>query len=273
MEEGWVKLYRKFLDWEWHTSPETVSLLLHLILMANHEDKKWEGITIKRGQLVTTRDNLSETTGLSVQTIRTCINRLKSTNEITSTSTNKYTIITISNYDRYQAREDCNQPALQPALQPTTNQQLTNNNKNVRNILYSTQENAPAYAREDWRFISSVRRSVLGNDPDKIAEYKKEIFRKEVSALAEKVGMDRQQQEDFVSWWTERSPGQEKIRAEFEVAFDMESRMRSWMKREKPRSRQVTTQPKSRMDQFEENMKFINDFFDGQYTTSNPDEQ
>ena len=85
--------------------------------------------------------------------------------------------------------------------------------------------------------------------------------------------MDRQQQEDFVSWWTERSPGQEKIRAEFEVAFDMESRMRSWMKREKPRSRQVTTQPKSRMDQFEENMKFINDFFDGQYTTSNPDEQ
>lgn len=272
MEEGWVKLYRKFLDWEWHTSPETVSLLFHLILMANHEDKKWQGKTIKRGQLVTTRDYLAEVTGLSVQKVRTCLSRLKSTGELTSTSTNKNTIITISNYDRYQAREECNQPANQPTLQPTTNQQLTNNNKNEKNIYNSTLVNAPACTREDWRFISSVRRSVLGNDKDKIADYKKEIFRKEVSALADTVGMNGQQQEDFVSWWTERSPGNEKIRAEFEIAFDMESRMRSWMKRERPKTYQAQSQPKSRMDQFEENMKFINDFFDGQQP-STPDEQ
>lgn len=130
--KGWIKAYRTLLEWEWHTDPNMVSLWMHLLMLANYEDKRWRGITIKRGQLVTGRKALSEITGISEQSIRTCLERLKSTNEITIKTTNKYSIITICEFDNYQDTEELNnQPTNQLANQqltnnqPTTNQQLT----------------------------------------------------------------------------------------------------------------------------------------------------
>ena len=41
---GWIKLHRKLMQWEWYHKSEAVHLLVHLVLDANHEDKKWEGI-------------------------------------------------------------------------------------------------------------------------------------------------------------------------------------------------------------------------------------
>ena len=120
--DGWIKLHRKFLEWEWFHNEEMVRLFIHLLLTANYADKKWNGILVKRGQVLTGRKKLSEGTGLSEQEIRTCLSRLKSTSEITIKSTNKYSIITINKYDDYQVvpedTED-NQPANQPASSPT----------------------------------------------------------------------------------------------------------------------------------------------------------
>lgn len=269
MEEGWIKLHRRFLKWEWIDSPETAHLFVVLLLLANHDGEKWRGLTIRRGQILTSRSELSSISGLTDQEVRTSLSRLEQTGEIVKESTNKFSLITISNYDRYQARED--------GVQPTTNQQSTSNqpainqatNKNDKNNINNTL-NAPA--REDWRFISSVRRTMLGNDKNRIAEHKISLFRSEVESIAPELGMTPQQIDAFVRWWTEHSPGNEKIRAEFEIAFDTRSRMQNWMARDKPRIQ--TSQPKSRMDQFEENMKFINDFFDGQYQqNAAPDEQ
>lgn len=140
--EGWIKLYRKFCEWEWFNISEMVHLFIYLLLNANHEDGKWRGVNIKRGQIITGRNSLSENTGISSQSIRTCLNRLKSTNEITITSTNKYSIITITKYEDYQIKnlnsnQQTNQQDNQQLTnnQPTTNQQLTTNknNKNKKN--------------------------------------------------------------------------------------------------------------------------------------------
>lgn len=100
--EGWISLHRKFLAWEWFDKPEMVQLFIWLLLNANYADKKWQGKVIKRGQLLTTTPKIMEALRLSEQQTRTCIKRLKSTGEITVKSTNKFTIITICNYDRYQ---------------------------------------------------------------------------------------------------------------------------------------------------------------------------
>ncbi|MCY1719583.1 hypothetical protein OU798_04480 [Prolixibacteraceae bacterium Z1-6] len=134
--EGWIKLYRILLNWEWYRDSNMVHLLIHLILKANHESRRWQGVLIERGQLLTGRKVLSQETGISLQTIRTCLNRLKSTNEITIKSTNKFSIITICKYESYQATKDeVNQQANQRLTnnQPTANQQLTTN-KNDKNI-------------------------------------------------------------------------------------------------------------------------------------------
>lgn len=116
-----------------------VHLFIYLILSANHEPKKWRGITVERGQLITSRKKISEETGLSHQIIRTCIERLKSTSEITSKSTSKYTIITICNYGNYQDDEIKSTSKItskNTRNQPATNQQLTtnNNDKNEKNV-------------------------------------------------------------------------------------------------------------------------------------------
>ena len=129
------------------------------------------GHEINRGQIVVGRKALSESTGISEQSIRTSLEHLKSTSEITSKSTNKFTIITLCNYEIYQGDEnEINQqnPSKLTNDQPTTNQQLTtskegiecknekNNIKTWRNDYqtYHDQCNA-AFDKllEDWNWI------------------------------------------------------------------------------------------------------------------------
>jgi len=124
--EGWIKLHRRFLEWEWYDDTNTKILFLHLLLKANHKDKKYRGQIIKRGSLLTGRELLSKETGLSVMQVRTSLTKLKSTNEITINSTKKGTEIQVVKYDEYQVvtNEVTNK-------QPTSNQQVTTN-KNVK---------------------------------------------------------------------------------------------------------------------------------------------
>lgn len=100
--EGWVTLHRKFLQWEWFDKPEMVQLFIWMLLNACYADKKWQGTVIKRGQLLTTTPKIMEALRLTERQTRTCISRLKSTGEVSVKTTNKYSIITICNYDRYQ---------------------------------------------------------------------------------------------------------------------------------------------------------------------------
>lgn len=134
MHQGYIKLFRKLQQWEWYTDSTTLHLFIHLIIGANHKPKQWQGIEILRGQFIAGRKSLSEQTGISEQSIRTALNNLKATHEITVKSTNKYSVITICNYDTYQ---NCNIETNQQLTnnQPATNQQLTttNNDKNDKN--------------------------------------------------------------------------------------------------------------------------------------------
>ena len=118
--QGWISLHRKTIEWEWYTDANTVRLFIHCLLKANHIEKNWRGITINRGQFLTSIESLSKELRLSNQKIRTAINKLKSTNEITVKTTSKYSIISIACYDSYQ---DYNNRDNKPA----TNQQQTNN--------------------------------------------------------------------------------------------------------------------------------------------------
>lgn len=121
---GWVKLHRKLLEWEWYSDTNATRLFLHFLLIANHENKRFKGKVIARGQLLCGREELAKKLGMSVQSIRTALDKLKSTSEITSVSTSEGTLITITNYDNYQ---DSNQQINHEATsnQPAINQQST----------------------------------------------------------------------------------------------------------------------------------------------------
>lgn len=99
---GWVKLHRKLLEWEWYEDAHMVHLLVHLLLTATHEDRKYKGLTIKRGQLVTTIKELAEALGASETSTRRRMKRLKSGGFLTIKVAHNRTAITICNYDSYQ---------------------------------------------------------------------------------------------------------------------------------------------------------------------------
>ena len=130
-ESGWVKNHRQIKDWGWYKKPLTAHLFQHLIREANHKPGQCFGIDLERGQLIVGRKKLASDTGLTEQEVRTALNHLKSTNDITTKSTSKFTIVTVCNYGKYQADIKVDQPAHQPGDQPTINQVATTN-KNGR---------------------------------------------------------------------------------------------------------------------------------------------
>ena len=128
---GWIKIHRKFLDWQWFDKPEAVKLFIYLLLRANHKDGYWQGHEIKKGQFITSAQTISNDTKLSLQTIRTLLKKFELTNEIVVKSTNKFTMLTICKYECYQDENDTTNKQL-TNKQQTTNKQLTTN-KNVKN--------------------------------------------------------------------------------------------------------------------------------------------
>ena len=120
MHRGYIKEYRKIVDWEWYTDVNTCHLFRHCLYKANIEDKKWRGQFVARGSFITSLEHLSHETGLSIQQVRTALNKLKSTNDITIKATSQNTVITVNNYDLYQ---DINMRD----NKQITNEQQTNN--------------------------------------------------------------------------------------------------------------------------------------------------
>ena len=102
LDTGFVKIYRSLLNWEWYDDVVTKTVFLHLLLTVSINDQKWHGIVVKRGSRVSSYAKLAEETRLSVQQIRTAINHLESTGELTRSKHAKFTVFAINNYDEYQ---------------------------------------------------------------------------------------------------------------------------------------------------------------------------
>lgn len=100
--DTFVKLFRSFISWEWYTDQNTKDVFIHCLLMANWKDKKWKGTVIPRGSFITSISRLSSDLKLSEKKIRTAINHLKQSNDITVKTTNQYSLITVVKYGVYQ---------------------------------------------------------------------------------------------------------------------------------------------------------------------------
>ncbi|PXV88410.1 putative phage protein (TIGR02220 family) [Lachnotalea glycerini] len=103
MADGsYIRLHRKMTEWEWYSDINTKVLFLHLLLKANWKAKEWQGMTVDRGQFISSYSKLSEETALTTGEIRTALNHLKKTGEVTHKQFNKFGLFTVLNYDKYQ---------------------------------------------------------------------------------------------------------------------------------------------------------------------------
>lgn len=108
-----IKMYRKFMEWEWYTNTNTKALFIHCLLRANWKPGIWQGIHYDAGEFITSLPSLSEETGLSVRQVRTSLDHLISTGELSSSTSDKATgkkltrnrIITVNNWNEYQKND------------------------------------------------------------------------------------------------------------------------------------------------------------------------
>lgn len=156
----WIKIHDKLLDWEWAGCPETLALWIHILLRANYEDRRWQGILIQRGSFITSVGELVKNTGLSTQQVRTSLKRLTLTNEILVEATNRYTKITICKYESYQLNEDAaNNQDFDSVNNRITNEQQTNNKR-----ITTTAESTEAIYKENISKDISKKVSELEGD-------------------------------------------------------------------------------------------------------------
>ena len=127
MKIGYVKIHRKLVEWGWYQDCVVKSVFIHLILTASYKESQWMGITIKKGQVIIGTEQLAKDLGLSRQQVRTAINKLKSTNEITTKSTNRFTVVTLVKWEEYQSNDEV----------ATNEQPHIKNNKNINNNIYA----------------------------------------------------------------------------------------------------------------------------------------
>ena len=97
----WIKLYRKIEQWNWYSNPKMVHLLVHFLIKAKPVQLGNDFVF----QLETSYTLLNRETGITVQSLRTCIKKMQTDGVITfqPSPTNLLSIITICNYGNYQA--------------------------------------------------------------------------------------------------------------------------------------------------------------------------
>ena len=157
MKQGFIKIDRQILEWRYHDCYYAFTIWMHILLLANWTDGYFKGNPIKRGELVTSINNLMLVTGIkSDNTIRKWLNVFESDDMISLKSTNKYTHITIVNYDKFQdagetiAELNAQQTAYQTAYQSA--QRSADNIRIIRNI--RSKENINTTCSEQTSFAS-----------------------------------------------------------------------------------------------------------------------
>lgn len=99
--DGFVIINRSIINWEWYTNINTCRLFEHILYTASFKDTTWRGIDVKRSELITSYNSLSNGTGLSIQNVKTALKNLKKSKDLTIKTTTKYQVITVLSYDKY----------------------------------------------------------------------------------------------------------------------------------------------------------------------------
>lgn len=171
MDDGFIKIHRRMLKWEWYKDTNTKVLFLHCLLKANWKDGRFQGIEVPRGSFVTSLSTLSEELSskeqtFTVQNVRTSLKHLTLTGELTSKSYSKYRIITVNKYNEYQVAN------IVPNNQLTNSQQAINKHlttieeKKEKKEIYNN-NNIYAYAeRQFGRVLSATEKEEITKWPD-----------------------------------------------------------------------------------------------------------
>jgi len=175
---GYIKMSRGILESTVFKNPKYLQVWLYVLASVSYKKRtvyfNGSDIEIPEGAFITGRKSICNDTGQTEQNIKTALRYLKVTNRITIQVTNRYSIIQVQNWEKYQTG---NQPTNQPSNQQVTNSQPTSNqevttNKKVKESIESKErekdiheENSLYVEKMVWEFKNSKQELKKVVDP------------------------------------------------------------------------------------------------------------
>ena len=204
---GFVKIPRSILEWEWYSHPDVSRMYLHLKLKANYAAGKWQGLEIGIGEHITSLSKLSSGLGMSEYKVRESLNRLEESGIIKRTPSNKFTKIKLLNIEHEE-------------------ESVVYNHKPVKN--HSTSK------------TQSNHKQTTTNKKNKEKEEskeRKEFFKNEVSKFSD--NFSKEHLIGFYDYWSIENEQTGRLKFEEFKNWNLEVKLKSWITFPK------TKQPKS----------------------------
>ena len=142
-KQGYIKLYRQITDTPVWADSDKLKLWLMCLMKATHDEKTQvvgnQIIELKAGQFITGRAALSDDFNRDVKkdrrvdglTLFRWLSLFEKMEMLNIKKTNKYSLITVLNWDKYQGRRTSNEQQLNNNR--TSDEQQLNTNKNDKN--------------------------------------------------------------------------------------------------------------------------------------------
>lgn len=159
---GFVKLPRSILDWEWYDHPDVSRVYFHLLLKVNYAPAKWRGIDISANEHISSINRLSIELALSEFKVRESLTKLKSTGYIEIYTTNKFTKIKLVKSALEVNENNLNQKQFQNETKNQSNsnqKQTTTNNNNLEKK--EIQERKEIFKNQIFNFSSQFSKTHL----------------------------------------------------------------------------------------------------------------
>lgn len=230
--DGWIKLHRSLLEWEWFTDSNTLHVFIYLLLKANIKPLKYKGFVVPVGSLVVTVSEIGDVLGLSYKAVRTALEHLKVGEQITTQATNKFTIVTICKYVDYQVEEKVKgrtkgeQNENKGRTKGEQRASIEEEGKNIRKDII--QDNISIGGEQNLPILPTKEEEKGKKKRDLVEDARK--FKHEV---AEFVGIyPAPMLEDFWGYWSEPNKSGTKMKFELQPTWDLARRLSTWAKNE-----------------------------------------
>ena len=168
--DGWLKLYRSILDSAVFQDAEVLKVWIWLLCNVAFEqhDTVCYGkvIHLKPGQIATGRKKIAQCTDLNENKVYRALTVLKSLGNIEIKATNKYSIITVVNWDKYQEENVKRTSSEQQNNSKTTTEEQQLNSKRTQH------KNGKNGKKEKNIYICSFFQSVWDEYPKKLGKNK-----------------------------------------------------------------------------------------------------
>lgn len=170
MDNGFIVLHRKMLDNPISKKPHWAWLWVYLIMRANWEDKHiiWNGkkTIIPKGSFITGRLKLAKETGIKASTIERALEYLENEHQIEQQKNNKYRVITIVNWNKYQNKDS------KMDNKRTASGQLADTDNNINNINNNTRNEESSHivsVIDAFKTVNSSYKKWFGNTTQRSA--------------------------------------------------------------------------------------------------------